>query len=457
MDIAACIESLKKSFGDRVSVDRTILDEHAKDSAHHQPQPPDAVFFPLSNEDVSACVRVCAENRVPVIPFGTGTAVEGGVVATRGGVTVDLRRMNQVLRLSVADMDVTVQAGVTRKQLNSLLADQDAGVYFPVDPGADASLAGMAATRASGTAAVRYGTMRENVLRLKVVLADGRIIETGSRARKSSAGYDLTHLFVGSEGTLGIITEVTLKLVPVPEAVSAAVCSFAEIDAAVASVIDVLSNGIPVARIELIDEIQMDAINRYSGLDYAVTPTLFFEFHGSESAVVEQVERTESILNSHGAQGFRWATGVGERDRLWEARHNGYYAAIGLRPGAIGYVTDVCVPISNLAECIRRAKHDLQDTSIPAPLFGHVGDGNFHVVFPIMPGDQQELAEVKALSEKLTQHALDLDGTCTGEHGIGIGKLKSLEQEHGAGVDVMRSIKHALDPLNIMNPGKVLG
>lgn len=457
MDIAACIESLKKSFADRVSEDRVILDEHAKDSAHHQPQPPDAVFFPLSNEDVSACVKVCAEYRVPVIPFGTGTAVEGGVVATCGGVTVDLRRMNQVLRLSVADMDVTVQAGVTRKQLNSLLAEQHTGVYFPVDPGADASLAGMAATRASGTAAVRYGTMRENVLGLKVVLADGRIIETGSRARKSSAGYDLTHLFVGSEGTLGIITEVTLKLVPVPEAVSAAVCSFAEIDAAVASVIDVLSNGIPVARIELIDEIQMDAINRYSGLDYAVTPTLFFEFHGSESAVVEQAERTESILNSHGAQGFRWATGVGERDRLWEARHNGYYAAIGLRPGAIGYVTDVCVPISNLAECIRRAKHDLQATSIPAPLFGHVGDGNFHVVFPIMPGDEQELTEVKALSEKLTQHALDLDGTCTGEHGIGIGKLKLLEQEHGAGVDVMRSIKHALDPLNIMNPGKVLG
>jgi D-lactate dehydrogenase (cytochrome) len=457
MEINACICALETAFEDRVSVEQAILDEHAKDSAHHQPQAPDAVVFPHSNEEVSRCVQICAQHSVPVIPFGTGTAVEGGVVATRGGVTVDLQQMNQVLRLSVPDMDVTVQAGVTRKQLNAMLAEQDAGVYFPVDPGADASLAGMAATRASGTAAVRYGTMRENVLGLKAVLADGQIIECGGRARKSSAGYDLTHLFVGSEGTLGIITEVTLKLVPVPEAVSAAVCSFGDIDSAVNSVIEVLSSGIPIARIELIDEVQMDAINRYSGLDYAVAPTLFFEFHGSESSVIEQAQRTESILNSHGANEFRWATGEGERDRLWEARHNSYYAVIALREGAIGYVTDVCVPISNLAECIRRAKRDLESTSIPAPLFGHVGDGNFHVVFPIMPGDEAELAEVKALGEMLTQHALDLDGTCTGEHGIGIGKLKALEQEHGAGVDVMRSIKRALDPNNIMNPGKVLG
>lgn len=456
MKIDACVKALRAVLADRVTVDPVILDEHAKDSAHHQPVPPQAVCFPLSTEDVANCVTICAWYSVPIIPFGTGTAVEGGVVATHGGVTFDLQRMNKVLRLSVPDMDVTVQAGVTRMQLNALLTEQDTGVHFPVDPGADASLAGMAATRASGTSAVRYGTMRENVLGLQVVLADGQVIQTGSRARKSSAGYDLTHLFVGSEGTLGIITEVTLKLAPVPEAVSAAVCAFDDIDSAVASVIDVLSSGIPVARIELIDEIQMDAINRYSGLDYEVTPTLFFEFHGSQAAVIEQAERTEALLNSHGARGFHWATGEGERDRLWQARYNGYYSAIGLREGSVGYVTDVCVPISNLAECIRRVKKDLLSTSIPAPLFGHVGDGNFHVVFPIMPGDQAELAEVKALSEKLTQHALDLDGTCTGEHGIGIGKLQALEQEHGAGVDVMRSIKYALDPNGIMNPGKVL-
>jgi D-lactate dehydrogenase (cytochrome) len=456
MDIKACIESLKDVFAERVSVEQAVLDEHAKDSAHHQPLPPHAVVFPHSNEEVSRCVTICAEHSVPVIPFGTGTAVEGGVVATRGGVTIDLQQMNRVLRLSVPDMDVTVQAGVTRKQLNQLLIEENAGVYFPVDPGADASLAGMVATRASGTSAVRYGTMRENVLALKVVLANGQTIDCGSRARKSSAGYDLAHLFTGSEGTLGVITEVTLKLSPVPEAVSAAVCSFSDIEDAVNSVIEVLSSGIPVARIELIDEIQMDAINRYAGLDYEVAPTLFFEFHGSEASVVEQAERTESILNSHGAKAFRWATGEGERDRLWEARHNGYYAVIGLREGSIGYVTDVCVPISNLAECIRRAKRDLQSTSIPAPLFGHVGDGNFHVVFPIIPGNAEELAEVKALGEMLTQHALDLDGTCTGEHGIGIGKLDALKQEHGPAVDVMRSIKQALDPNNIMNPGKVL-
>lgn len=452
---AACIQALQTTFSDRVATDIEVRNEHAKDSAHHQPQPPDAVVFPESNEEVSQCVRICAEHKCPIIPFGTGTAVEGGVVATRGGVTVDIRRMNQVLRLSVPDMDVTVQAGVTRLQLNQHLAEQNTGLLFPVDPGADASLAGMAATRASGSAAVRYGTMRENVMGLTAVLADGRIIQTGGRSRKSSAGYDLTHLFVGSEGTLGIITEVTLKLSPIPEAVSAAVCAFDEIDAAVGAVIDVLSAAIPVARMELLDEIQIDAINRYSNFNYELTPTLFFEFHGSEAAVVEHAERTRAILEKHGVRNFHWASGEGERDRLWEARYNSYYSVIALREGSIGYVTDVCVPISQLAEAIQRVKADIVDCPIPAPLFGHVGDGNFHVVFPIMPGDESELKLVQALSHKIIEHALALGGTCTGEHGIGIGKINALREEHGPAVDVMRAIKSALDPQNLMNPGKV--
>lgn len=454
-DLIACVEALRCHVGDRVSQAGDILAEHAKDSAHHQPQPPDAVVFPETVEETAACVRICADHHVPVIPFGTGTAVEGGVVAIHGGITIDVRRMNRVLRVSVPDMDATVQAGVTRLQLNALLEEQGTGLHFPVDPGADASLAGMAATRASGTAAVRYGTMREQVLGLQVVLADGRIIRTGGRARKSSAGYDLTHLFVGSEGTLGIITEVTLRLAPNPEDVSAAVCSFETIESAVASVIAVMAKGIPIARIELLDEIQMDAVNRYSSLDYEVAPTLFFEFHGSHSSVEEQSSRTRDILTEHGARNFRAATGEGERDRLWEARHNGYYSSIGLREGSVGYVTDVCVPVGNLAECIRRAKEDLKSCSLPAPLFGHVGDGNFHVVFPIMPGVEAELAEAKRFGEILVQHALDLEGTCTGEHGIGIGKLDALRTEHGEGVDVMRAIKQSLDPHNIMNPGKL--
>lgn len=454
--VAGCLLDLQKSLGDKVTTDADVLLEHGKDSAHHAPQAPDVVVQAESTEDVQQAIRICGEHRVPVIPFGTGTAVEGGVVATHGGVCIDVQKMNRIKRLSVPDMDVTVEAGVTRLQLNEYLAEQGTGLHFPVDPGADASLAGMAATRASGTAAVRYGTMRENVLGLEVVLAGGGTIRTGGRARKSSAGYDLTHLLVGSEGTLGLITEVTLKLAPIPEAVSAAVCSFETIDAAVASVIDVMSAGIPVARIELLDEIQMDAVNRYSNLSYEVSPTLFFEFHGSESAVVKHAERTRKILDSHGVRNFHWASGQGERDRLWEARHNGYYATVGLREGSVGYVTDVCVPVSQLAECIRRTKADLADCSVPAPLFGHVGDGNFHVVFPIMPGNESELAEVRALGEKIVDHALDLDGTCTGEHGIGIGKIDALRKEHGPAVDTMRTIKNALDPMNLMNPGKLL-
>ncbi len=450
-----CLYDLRIVLGEQVTTDPDILLEHGKDSAHHAPQAPDAVVQAASTDDVVETVRICSKHGVPIIPFGTGTAVEGGVVATRGGVCVDVQMMNRIKRLSVADMDVTVEAGVTRLQLNDYLSEQRTGLHFPVDPGADASLGGMAATRASGTAAVRYGTMRENVLGLEVVLASGEVIKTGGRARKSSAGYDLTRLFVGSEGTLGLITEVTLKLAPLPEAISAAVCSFDSIDAAVASVIDVMAKGIPVARIELLDEIQMDAVNRYSDLSYEVAPTLFFEFHGSDAAVVEQAERTRAILDLHGVRNFHWASGQGERDRLWEARHNGYYATIGLREGSIGYVTDVCVPVSQLAECIRRTKADLAGCSVPAPLFGHVGDGNFHVVFPIMPGDEAELLEVRMLGAKMVDHALALGGTCTGEHGIGIGKIDALRKEHGSAVDTMRAIKSVLDPNNLMNPGKL--
>jgi D-lactate dehydrogenase (cytochrome) len=455
--LASCLADLAVLFGDRISLADDVRNEHAKDSAHHQPQPPDAVVFPLTSEDVANCLSICNRHRVPVIPFGTGTAVEGGVVATQGGVTVDVQRMNRIVRLSAADMDVTVEAGVTRQQLNRYLLEQNTGLHFPVDPGLDAALSGMCATRASGTAAVRYGTMKENVLGLQVALADGRLIRTGGRARKSSAGYDLTHLFVGSEGTLGLITEATLKLVPLPEAVSAAVCSFDSIESAVASVIDVLSRGIPVARIELLDEIQMDAVNRYSQLDYEVAPTLFFEFHGTPNSVDEQAQRTQEILNEHGVRHFHWASGEGERDRLWLARRNGYYATVALREGAVGYVTDVCVPISNLAEAIRRVKRDLASCPLPAPLFGHVGDGNFHVVFPIIPGDKEELATAKRYGRMLIEHALALDGTCTGEHGIGIGKIDALRQEHGDAVDVMIELKAALDPNNVMNPGKLFG
>lgn len=455
LSIASCLRDLQLALGDKVTTDTDILLEHGKDSAHHAPQAPDVVVQAASVEDVRQAVRLCSLHRVPIIPFGTGTAVEGGVVATRGGVCIDVQKMNRIQRLSIPDMDVTVEAGVTRLQLNRYLAEQGSGLHFPVDPGADASLGGMAATRASGTAAVSYGTMRENVLGLEVVLASSDTITTGGRSRKSSAGYDLTHLFVGSEGTLGMITEVTLKLAPVPEAVSAAVCSFESIDAAVASVIDVMSRGIPVARIELLDEMQMDAVNRYSNLSYEVAPTLFFEFHGSEAAVIEHAERTRKILDAHGVRNFHWASGQGERDRLWEARHNGYYATIGLREGSIGYVTDVCVPVSQLAECIRRTKVDLAGCSVPAPLFGHVGDGNFHVVFPIMPGNERELEEVRELGSRIVDHALALGGTCTGEHGIGIGKIGALRKEHGAAVDVMRAIKTALDPQNLMNPGKL--
>lgn len=450
------IGGLRSLLGDRIRTDEDIREAHAGDASYHRPRLPDAVVFPVCNEEVSKILKLCARYRTPVVPFGTGTAVEGGIVAVQGGVCIDMRRMNRIVRVGNADLDATVEAGVTRKQLNRHLAATATGLYFPVDPGADASLGGMTATRASGSAAVGYGTMRENVLGLTAVLADGSIVRAGGRARKSSAGYDLAHLFVGSEGTLGVITEVTLKLARVPEAVSAAVCAFPEISSAVNAVIEMMSAGTEMARIELLDEVQMGAINAYSGFDYRVAPTLFFEFHGSESFVAERVAAAGPVADRHGGEDFRWATGKKERDRLWQARHDAYYASQTMRPGSVGYVTDVCVPVSRLADCILRTKEELKASTLIAPLFGHVGDGNFHVVFLIDPDRPEELAEARQFGERIVEFALEMGGTCTGEHGIGMGKLAALEQEHGNGVQVMRAIKKALDPLNIMNPGKVV-
>jgi D-lactate dehydrogenase (cytochrome) len=399
-------------------------------------------------------VLICAEHGMPIIPFGVGTSLEGQVAALHGGICIDVSKMNQVLRVSAEDMDVTVQAGVTRKQLNEHL--RDSGLFFPIDPGADASLGGMTATRASGTNAVRYGTMRENVLALTVVLADGRIIRTARRSRKSSAGYDLTRLFVGSEGTLGIITEVTVRLHGIPEAISSAVCSFPTIEDAVHTVIETIQTGVPVARMELLDEVQVGACNAYSKLDLPVQPTLFFEFHGTEASVAEQAERVGAIAEGWNGGGFKWATKPEDRSKLWEARHKAYYAAISLKPGCKGWPTDVCVPISRLAECISETKKDLASSSMIAPLVGHVGDGNFHLVYLVDPDKPEEIAEATRLNDRMVLRALAMDGTCTGEHGVGYGKMDYLVAEHGEAIAVMRQIKQALDPRNLMNPGKML-
>ena len=448
------IEALRGLLGDRLTTAQSVLEQHGKDESYHQSHPPDAVVYAETTEEVSDIVKLCADRQVPVIPYGTGTALEGHVAALEGGVCIDLSQMNEVVEVNAEDMDVTVQAGVTRKQLNEYL--RDTGLFFPIDPGADASLGGMAATRASGTNAVRYGTMRENVLALTVVMADGRVIRTSRRARKSSAGYDLTRLFVGSEGTLGVITEVTLRLSGIPEAISSAVCPFPDLESAVNTAILTIQSGIPIARIELMDEVQMDAVNRYSKLDYAVEPTLFFEFHGSEKGVVEQVETVEAIARDFGGADFQWAIKTEDRNRLWQARHDSLYACLALRPGAKAMATDVCVPISRLAECILETRKDLEETGLLAPILGHVGDGNFHVILLIDMEDEDELAQCKAFNERLVMRALAMDGTCTGEHGVGFGKIDFLTAEHGEAVSVMRALKMALDPQNIMNPGKIV-
>ncbi len=451
---SSVIDLLKARFGERVSTAAAVREQHGRDESYHRPAPPDAVVFAQSTEEVSEIVRACAAATVPVIAFGTGTSLEGHVAALQGGVCIDLSQMNRVLRVSAADLDCTVEAGVTRKQLNEHL--RDTGLFFPIDPGADASLGGMAATRASGTNAVRYGTMRENVLSLTVVLADGRVIRTARRARKSSAGYDLTRLFVGSEGTLGVITEVTLRLYGIPEAIMAAVCPFPSVEAAVDTVVATIQAGVPVARIELLDAKQMDAVNRYAKLDYAVAPTLFFEFHGTPQGVAEQVAQAKEFAAEQGGTQFRWASTQEERSKLWQARHDAYYAALATRPGAKGWATDVCVPISRLAECIAETKRDLDQSFVTAVLVGHVGDGNFHLAFILDPDRPDELAEASRLNDRMVQRAIAMDGTCTGEHGVGYGKMDFLIAEHGDAISVMRSIKRALDPDNIMNPGKIV-
>lgn len=448
------LAELRALLGGRLSTAAAVREHHGKDESYHPILPPDAVAFAESTEEVSAVVKVCAKHRIPIIPFGTGTSLEGGVGALQGGVCIDVSGMRTILRVSTDDLDVTVQAGVTRKQLNEHL--RDTGLFFPIDPGADASLGGMTATRASGTNAVRYGTMRENVLGLTVVLADGRIIKTGGRARKSAAGYDLTRLFIGSEGTLGIITEVTLRLYGIPEAVSAAVCGFKDIRGAVDTVILTIQSGIPVARIELLDEVQMGAVNAYSKLNYPVAPTLFFEFHGTERGVQEQAEMVAAIAQDNGGMEFQWATRPEDRSRLWQARHDGYYAALALRPGSKGWPTDVCVPISRLADCILETKKDIAESGMLAPLVGHVGDGNFHLVYVIDPDQPEELAKAQELADRMVDRALAMGGTCTGEHGIGYGKIDFLEKEAGDAFTVMGTVKTALDPLNILNPGKVV-
>jgi len=451
---AALVADLQTLLGDRCTTNPTQLEHHGHGESWHAPGEPDVVVFPVTTDEVSGIVRAAGRHGVPIVPFGAGTSLEGHVNAIDGGVSIDLSRMNRVLRVSADDLDATVEAGVTHRQLNKALANT--GMAFWVDPGADATIGGMAATRASGTTAVRYGTMRETVLGLTVVLPNGDIIRTGGRARKSSAGYDLTRLFVGSEGTLGVITEVTVRLHGLPEAVSAAVCAFESMEGAVQTVITTIQLGIPVARIELMDEVQIDAVNRYSNLSYPIKPTLLFEFHGtSQAAVTEHAETVQQLAADNGGSEFRWATTTEDRARLWRARHNTLFAALALRPGSKAWVTDVCVPISTLAECILDTRRDLQASTLVAPLVGHVGDGNFHLNILVDPGSPRELAEVKAFNARLIARALALGGTCTGEHGIGLGKMDYLVDEHGDAVEVMKTIKRALDPDNRMNPGKM--
>jgi D-lactate dehydrogenase (cytochrome) len=451
---AALAADLRALLGDRVTTSRAVREHHGKDESYFPHAPPDAVAFPHSTEEVQDIVNLCRRYHTPLIPFGVGTSVEGHVLAVRGGVCVDLSQMNRVLVVHAEDLDATVQAGVTRKALNEEI--RHTGLFFPIDPGADATLGGMAATRASGTNAVRYGTMRENVLGLTVVTADGRIVRTARRSRKSSAGYDLTRLFVGSEGTLGIITEVTVRLYAVPEAMSAAVCSFKDIAGAVGTVIQTLQAGIPIARSEALCATTMKAINAYSKTTYKEQPTLFLEFHGTERGVIEQAELVQEIAAERGGEGFQWATKPEDRNRLWAARHQAYFASLQLRPGTRAVSTDVCVPISRLTECMVETAADIANASMPIPMFGHVGDGNFHCVILVRPESESDLAEAKRFNERVVDRALAMEGTCTGEHGVGFGKIDWLRREHGDGVDLMAAIKRTLDPENLLNPGKLV-
>lgn len=452
-EIAMAIAEIAALVGDRITTSRGIREEHGRDITHHRSMPPDAVVFPLDTAETARIVSICARHRVPVIAYGTGTSLEGHISAPLGGISVDMSRMDAVLRVSAADMDVVVQPGVTRLALNRYV--RDTGLFFPIDPGADASIGGMAATRASGTNAVRYGTMRDNVMALEVVLPDGTIIRTGTRARKSSAGYDLTRLFVGSEGTLGIITELTIRLHGIPEKIAAASCPFTTLAGAVDTVIAILQLGIPIARIELMDDVQIAAVNAYFGMDLPVLNTLWMEFHGSERAVDEQVELVEEIARGHGAGAFLWTKDQEDRTRLWKARHEAVWANKSRCPGYAMLPTDVCVPISRLTECIAETKDDIARSGLFAPLLGHVGDGNFHLTIFYDPDEETQRSRAFELSDSLVKRAIAMGGTCTGEHGIGRGKIDYLRQEHGPAVDLMRRIKQVIDPTGILNPMKI--
>lgn len=452
---AAFLDALSARFTDRFSTAVAVREHHGHGESHHTGVIPDGVVYAESTEEVSFVVGLCAAHDIPVIAYGAGTSLEGHLIALRGGISLDLSRMNRVTRVSPSDLDCMVEAGVTREALNSHLRDQ--GLFFPIDPGANASIGGMAATRASGTNAVRYGTMRENVLALTVVLPTGQVIHTGGRARKSSAGYDLTRLFVGSEGTLGIITEVTLRLYGIPESISVALCSFDDVGQAVEAATAIIQLGVPVARMELMDRGLISAVNRYSGLDLTVDDKLAFEFHGSPGSVEEHVRLVGEIVADAGGRNFEWATSPEDRNRLWKARHNAFYAVVSQRPGAKGWSSDVCVPVSELGNCILHAREILKGCQVPAAILGHVGDGNFHVVFAVDPGNAEELAEVARLNKKMVHKAISVGGTCTGEHGVGTGKMAYLREEHGDAVDLMALLKHAVDPKGILNPGKIVG
>ena len=449
------VSELKALLGDRVSTSHAVREHHGKDESYFPYALPDVVVFIKTTEEVRDVVNICRTHRVPMIPYGVGTSLEGHILAVKGGVCIDLSQMNQVLVVHESDLDAVVQAGVTRKQLNEHI--KHTGLFFPVDPGADATLGGMAATRASGTNAVRYGTMRENVLSLKVVLADGRIIQTSRRAKKSAAGYDLTRLFVGSEGTLGIITEVTVRLYPVQEAMSAAVCAFESVDGCTNTVIQTIQAGVPIARCDIVCEKTVDAINKYKKTSYRVAPTVFFEFHGSKASVIEQAETVQAIAKEHGGMDFVWATKAEERTQLWQARHDAYFACLQIKPGVRAVSTDVCVPISRLAECVAETMEDVKDYINPVPLLGHIGDGNFHLMLMVDPDKPEQTEIAKAFNKRLVERALKMEGTCTGEHGVGMGKMGSMRMELGDDMmDLMRDIKKVFDPEGLMNPGKVV-
>ena len=452
---ATTVDALRALLGDRLSTGSSILEMHGRDEAYTAPALPDAVAFPETTQEVSDIVRICAKSGCPVIPFGVGTSLEGHIIPIHGGISIDTSRMNNILEVHEQDLNAVVQPGVTRTQLNEEL--RATGLMFTVDPGADATMGGMAATRASGTNSVRYGTMRENVLALEVVLPDGQIIKTGSQARKSASGYDLTHLIIGSEGTLGIITRLTVRLFGQPETILSATCAFETIEGAVDAVMLAIQSGIPLARVELLDDVQMKGMNIHNvDMNLPEKPHLFLEFHGSEAGAAEQVGMFRDISDEFGGSDFQWATKAEDRNKLWKARHEAYYAAKALRPGSDGFVTDCCVPISKLAECIARTKREIEKSGLIAPILGHVGDGNFHLVILIESGNVAELKAAETLAEAVNLLALELGGTVTGEHGVGVGKKKYMTSEHGAAYSLMSTIKRAIDPQNIMNPGKTV-